>query len=214
MKTGKAERRKGGIFRLLLAAALLLTVPCASLPAYWVTYREQYYRLYHLHYIQAPDDSIENIYWLEKALAADFANPLHALARIENRTEWEKYRGLFTMHLYLKLIEQYLFLGNKWNKREAYFFNAPFREQNLESLETAERCYRAALSYWADAREWAEKSLDRRFRWINLRNVQHWEDEAARVESGELDYGRTLERELANIRRVREAFQGMDETTY
>ena len=50
--------------------------------AYFVTYKEQYYRLYHLHLIQYPDDTMENIYWLEKALEADFCNPLYALALI------------------------------------------------------------------------------------------------------------------------------------
>jgi hypothetical protein len=200
------------LFRTAIAVILLcVTIP---LPSYWVTCKEQYYRLFHLHYIQTPDDTIENIYWLEKALAADFANPLNALCIIENQTEWEKYRYLFNMHLNLKMIEQHLFLGNKWNKRNAYFYNAPFREQNLESLETAEICYRAALSYWGSAREWAEKSHDRRFRFINLRNVQAWEDEAGRIEEGELDYGKTIARELESLQRVREAFEAMDENTY
>jgi hypothetical protein len=197
-----------------ISAVTLLLGIAAPLPSYWVTYKEQYYRLYHLHYIQSPDDSIENIYWLEKAIAADFANPLYALCLIENQTQWEKYRYLFNMHLYLKLIEQHIFLGNKWNKRNAYFYNAPFREQNLESLAIAETCYRAALSYWDNAKEWAEKSRDRRFRFINLRNVQYWEDEAGRVESGILDYGKTLTRELASLQEVRAAFEAMDAGTY
>ena len=197
-----------------LAAAILIAAVAPALPSYWVTYREQYYRLYHLHYIQNPDDSIENIYWLEKALAADFANPLNALCLIETPVQWEKYRYLFTMHLYLKLIEQHIFLGNKYNKRNAYFYNAPFREQNLASLETAETCYRAALFYWDGAREWAEKAREARFRWINLEGVQYWEDEAARIEDGGLDYGKVLTRELTRLQQVRETFAAMDETTY
>jgi hypothetical protein len=203
-----------GRFLFRTGVALLLLGVAIPLPSYWVTYKEQYYRLFHLHYIQTPDDTIENIYWLEKALAADFANPLHALCLIENQIQWEKYRYLFNMHLNLKLIEQHLFLGNKWNKRNAYFYNAPFRKQNLESLETAEICYRAALSYWGSAEEWAKKSLDRRFRFINLRNVQAWEDEAGRIEEGELDYGKTIARELESLQRVRAAFEAMDEGTY
>jgi hypothetical protein len=179
-----------------------------------VTYKEQYYRLYHLHLIQYPDDTMENIYWLEKALKADFANPLYALALIEDETHWEKYRSLFTMHIYLKLIEQYLYLGNKWNKRNAYFYNAPWKEQNLESLKTAETCYRTALYYWNDALKWAAQSRDGRFRWINLQRVQNWEDEAFRIESGDLNYDKTINRELALLQRVREKFQAMDENTY
>jgi hypothetical protein len=153
---------------------------------------------------------MENIYWLEKAIKADFANPLYAVALIENETQWEKYRYLFMMHLHLKLIEQYIYLGNKWNKRNAYFYNAPWRDQNLESLETAETCFRTALSYWNEAQAWAEKVQDRRFRFINLQKVQFWEDEAGRIEKKDLDYEKILTRELDLLQKVREKFQGME----
>ncbi len=177
-------------------------------------YKEQYYKLYHLHYIQYPDDTMENIYWLERAAKADFANPLYALALIENETQWEKYRYLFNMHVTLKLIEQYLYLGNKWNKRNAYFYNAPWKEQNLESLATAETCFRAALSYWEEAKSWAAKATEARFRFINLERVQFWEDEAARIREGGLDYGRIVGRELTLLESVRAKFNAMDESTY
>jgi len=152
---------------------------------------------------------MENIYWLEMALKADFANPLHALALIENEIQWEKYQYLFNMHLNLKLIEQYLFLGNKYNKRQAYFYNAPWQKQNLESLEIAETCYRTALYYWDAAKEWAAKANERRFRFINLQRVQFWEDSALRIETGRLDYSRIINRELAFMQNVRERFQAM-----
>jgi hypothetical protein len=193
---------------------LLLILPSPFLGAYLVQYKEQYYRLFHLHYIQYPDDTMENIYWLEKALRADFANPLYAVALIENEGEWEKYRYLFMMHLNLKLIEQYLFLGNKWNKRNAYFYNAPWKAQNLESLETAETCFRTALYYWRDARDWAAKARENRFRFVNLPRVQFWEDEALRIEEASLDYEKTIHRELALLQGVRKKFEAMDETTY
>jgi hypothetical protein len=203
---------KACAFVLVTTIALSLAAP--PVEAYLVRYKEQYFRLFHLHYIQYPDDTMENIYWLEQAVKADFANPLYALALIENEIQWEKYRYLFMMHLNLKLIEQYLYLGNKWNKRNAYFYNAPWKEQNLESLETAETCFRTALYYWKDASEWAAKALDRRFRFINLVNVQFWEDEAGRIENKSLDYEKIIRRELDLLRQVRERFQVMDENTY
>jgi len=198
--------------KTFLKTAFLLIFIAVSLPvnSYFVTYKEQYYKLFHIHHIQYPDDSMENIYWLEQAMKADFANPLYALTLIENETQWEKYRYLFNMHINIKLIEQYLFLGNKWNKRKAYFYNAPWKEQNLESLETAEICYRTALYYWDEALKWYEKANERRFRWINLQKVQFWEDEVFRIEEGSLDYGKTIRRELALLQNVREKFQAMD----
>jgi hypothetical protein len=196
----------------LLKPVFVLVLFAVSLPvnSYFVTYKEQYYRLYHLHLIQYPDDTIENIYWLEKALQADFCNPLYALALIEDEIQWEKYRNLFTMHINIKLVEQYLFLGNKWNKRNAYFYNAPWKEQNLESLEIAETCFRTALYYWEEALVYAEKATDRRFRWINLQRVQFWEDEVSRIENGKLNYRRTIQRELDMLQGVREKFEAME----
>ena len=188
---------------------LVLLSVVVPLNAYFVTYKEQYYRLFHLHLIQYPDDTMENIYWLEKAMEADFANPLFALALIENETQWEKYRYLFNMHLNIKMVEQYLFLGNKWNKRNAYFYNAPWARQNLESLEIAETCFRTALYYWDAALEWAEKARERRFRFVLLPRVQFWEDSALRIETGELNYRRTINRELERMQSVRERFQAM-----
>ena len=186
----------------------------APVNGYFVTFKEQYYRLFHMHLIQNPDDTMENIYWLEKALKADFANPLFALARIENETQWEKYRYLFNMQINFHLAQQYMFLGNKWNKRNAYFFNAPWRDQNLESLDIAETCFRAALYYWEAAQKWAAMAQERRFRFINLERVQFWEDRAYRIETGGLNFGRTINRELANLQRVREQFQAMETWYY
>lgn len=193
---------------LLLGMALCL-ISAAPLKADRIQYKEQYFRLYHLHYIQYPDDTMENIYWLEKALQADFANPLYAVALIEDEVQWEKYRYLFMMHLNLKLIEQYLFLGNKWNKRRPYFYNAPWKEQNLKSLDIAETCFKAALSYWNDAMTWAGKAQDRRFRFINLERVQYWQDEAQRIQGQALDYEKIIRRELALLQKVREGFQSL-----
>ena len=115
----------------LLPIFLFSLIPAKPADAYFVTYKEQYYRLFHMHLIQYPDDTMENIYWLEMALKAPFSNPLYALAHIENEVQWEKYRNLFMMHVNIKLAEQHLFLGNKWNKRNAYFYNAPWKDENL-----------------------------------------------------------------------------------
>lgn len=198
----------------ILAAALFWGSSAVPAWAYYVQYKEQYYRLYHLHYIQYPDDTMENIYWLEQAMKADFANPLYALALIENETQWEKYRYLFNMHVNLKIIEQYLLLGSKWDKRVAYFYNAPWKEQNLESLKTAEQCYRTALVYWQAAKDWAAKAGEKKFRFIYLERVQFWEDEAARIAEDALNYERIVGRELERLEAVRAKFQAMDEKTY
>jgi hypothetical protein len=195
-------------FPLLL---LLLVLPLSDAGAYRVLYAEQYYRLYHLHFYQYPDDTMENIYYLEQALKADFANPLYALARIENRQQWAQYRLLFKMHVNLKLAELYLTLGSKYDKLVAYFYNAPWKEQNLDSLDKAEQAYRVALGYWAEALGLAAQSRHLGF---NLEEIQEWEDEWKRILIGDLDYREITDGHLARMERVRRAFQAMDDKTY
>jgi hypothetical protein len=198
--------------RRFVLALLLAAAAASSAAAYPVYYKEQYFKLYHEHYIQYPDDSIENIYWLERAKKADFCNPLYALAAIEDTKHWERYRYLLDMHLDLKLIEQHLVLGSKFDKRKAYFFNAPWKDQNLESLKTAEAAYKAALAYWSEAKELASKAMKMRF--TRLDEVQAWIDEAFRIDSGDLDYADIIGDELKRLEKVRAEFEKMDASTY
>lgn len=198
-----------------IALASLLCVACALLfCSYAISYKEQYYKLYHIHYQQYPDDVMENIYWLERAVAADFANPQYALARITDKIDWEKYRYLFMMHVNLKLIEQHMRLGRTWDKKIAYFYDAPWKEEYLRNLETAESCYRAGLYYWTEARLWAEKANQQKFRFLCLKDIQNWEDECWRIDRGELNYETILNRELNRLQKVKETFLAMDENTY
>ena len=193
----------------------MLCIVCALLfSSYAITYKEQYYKLYHIHYQQYPDDVMENIYWLERAVAADFANPQYALARITDKTDWEKYRYLFMMHVNLKLIEQHMRLGRTWDKKIAYFYDAPWKEEYVRNLETAERCYRAGLYYWTEARLWAEKANQQKFHFLCLKDIQNWEDECWRIDRGELNYETILNRELKRLQKVKETFLAMDENTY
>ena len=192
-------------------ALLLLLAPAPEARCYRVLYAEQYYELYHQHFYQYPEDTMENIAYLEQALKADFANPLYALARIADRQEWAQYRTLFKMHANLKLVELYLTLGSKYDKMIAYFYNAPWKRQNLESLQQAESAYRLALGYWRESLRWAATLPRLRY---NLEQVQRWEDEWKRIITGELDYRQIIDGHLQRLARVRSEFQAMDSSTY
>jgi len=181
---------------------------------YFVEYKEQYYKLYHIHYEQDPDDIVENIYWLERAINADFCNPLHALGKITTKKEWEKYRYLFQMHLNLKLIEQHLRLGRTYDKKVAYFYDAPWKDEYVRDLEKALSCYTAGLYYWKEAELWAEKANAVSFDFLFITERQFWEDERERIKNGSLDYGKMLAREIARVQKVRDAFLAMDTKSY
>ncbi len=213
-KNSDTENVKGLSF--LRTVFLILSLFSISFPvsAYMVKYKEDFYRLYHVHYQQYPDDCIENIYWLEKAVQADFANPLYADAKITTKEQWEKYRYLFMMHLNLKLIEQHLRLGRTYDKKVANFYDAPWKEEYLRNLDKAKSCYSAGLYYWQEASLWAEKADTKGFDFLYITDLQDWEDERERIKTGELDYGKTLNRELTRVQKVIDSFVAMDSKSY
>lgn len=191
---------------------VLISFVVVQAPAYRLIYREQLYELYHQHFYMYPERIAENVYWLEQTLEADFANPLNALAVVENDREWEWYRYLFTMHVDLSLARLYLQWGAQYMKWNAYFYNAPWQRQNLESLDTAERLMSLARGYWEDAQKWSREAAP--FHYINLEEIQDWEDEHYRIRNGELDYDAIIDRHLQRLTDVREAFSAMDRSTY
>jgi hypothetical protein len=209
----KTDTNRVRTLRLKLITLLLCLVFLApGLYAYKILYAEQLYRLYHLHYYQYPERTAENIGYLQSALKADFANPLYALAKIPDAKHWERYRYLFTMHVNLKLIELYLSWGAQYMKMTAYFYNAPWQRENLESLDRAEDLFRYALAYWDEAKRWSTKAGALRF--LHMEEIQYWEDENHRIETGDLDYRDIIEEHLEKIARVRAAFKAMDANTY
>ncbi len=200
------------IFSLWAIFLIFLTTDNSSVHAYRLIYKEQLYELYHVHLYQHPTRIAENIYYLEQVLRADFANPLYALARITTKKEWEWYRHLFMMHVNLKLVELYLRWGSKYMKFEAYFYNYPWKRQNLESLEKAESLFRFATVYWEEALDYSDRAKDTRY--LHLQDIQNWEDEHARIQNGDLDYDFIINSHLEKLKNVREAFEEMDASTY
>ncbi|MBN2510668.1 MAG: hypothetical protein JXB03_10330 [Spirochaetales bacterium] len=181
--------------------------------AYPVRYAEQWYKLYHTHFYQNPENLKENLYYLEHALSSDFANPLHAIGGpLDDRIAWEKYRNLFYMHVNLEIIKLYRTMARKYDREHAYFFNAPWKEENLESLEIAEYLYKAAKTYWPAAVEYADKAGVRPF--LFLENLEAWEDEQYRIQTGTLDYDAIIDMDLAHLEEIRNDFLAMGPDTY
>lgn len=195
---------------VLTFLGLLYIGPSAE--AYRLEYREQLWELFHLQLYQYPERIAENVVWLQQALQAPFANPLYALAEIENETEWEKYRYLFTMHIYVKLVDMHILWASKFFKLEAYFFNYPWRDDNLESLARAEELLSLGLLYWEQAVELARET--ERWPWVHLEELAQWEDEAWRINNGRLDYEAIIGRHLDRLEEVRATFEAMDANTY
>lgn len=200
---------------LLLAVIFLFVVSTVAPPPVQgsrITYREQYYQLFRRHLYPTPARVAENIYWLEKALHSDFANPLFALARVRDEREWQWYRNLFTMHIHLLIVDQYLLWSSLFMPQEALFYNAPWQEQNLHSLERAEELLRFALIHWEEAERWSQEAASTQF--VHLEQIQYWEDQHHRIRTGSLDYRRTIGRHLERVGVLRDAFLQMDPTAF
>ena len=195
----------------ILNFLVLFFIPLQKADAYMVKYKEDWYKLFHVHYQQYPDDCMENIYWLEKAVEADFCNPLYADAKITTEKEWEKYRYLFQMHINLKLIEQHLRLGRIYDKKCIYFYDAPWKEEYLSNMEKALSCYKTGLYYWKEAKIWYEKANAPTFRFLYIEDLQFWEDERERIFTGELNYEKIINREITRLEKNISELKAMDE---
>lgn len=198
--------------KILLLSTLLIFAGTSNVSAYMCKYKEDFYKLYHVHHQQLSDDVIENIWWLEQAVKADFCNPLYAYAKIENEREWEKYRCLFQMHINLKLIEQHLRLGRIYDKNVAHFYDAPWKDEYLRNLEKAKTCYEACYVYWREAELWAEKANEGKFKFLFITDLQNWEDERERINCGKLNYKKMVDRELARLNKVISELEKMNKT--
>ncbi len=197
------------IFIVFVTAGLAFT---AEASAYNIYYAEQYYKLYHQNFYQYPEDFEENIWYLERALKRPFVNPLNAMATIDNKEEWQRYRALFHLHVNLEMVKQYRLWAAEYDKRVAYFYNEPWKEQNLESLEIAEHYYQTALYYWEQALIWWARL--EKMPYIHLEEIQYWEDECTRITNGDLDYQEIIYKDLQRLDKVRAQFESMDENTY
>lgn len=197
-------------FFKFVIAFILFTLTVTEANAYAVKYKEDWYELYHVHYQQYPDDCNENIYWLEKAISADFCNPQFCDFKVESEKQWEKYRYLFQMHLNLKIIEQYLRLGRNYDKKCIYFYDAPWKEEYQRNLELALSSYKAGLYYWQEAKLWAEKANASSFNFLFVLAKQNWEDERERIYTGELNYERMLNREISRLEKNIEELKNLE----
>lgn len=202
------------LFKICLFSFIFAFFLPQDLNAYMVKYKEDFYKLYHVHYQQYPDDCIENIYWLEKAVEADFCNPLYAMAKIETEKQWEKYRYLFQMHVNLKLIEQHLRLGRIYDKKCVYFYDAPWKDEYLNNLEKTLSCYEAGLYYWQEAKLWFEKANVSSFNFLFITELQNWEDERERIKTGELNYEKMLNREIERVKKAIDELLAMKSKSY
>lgn len=184
---------------ILTAALVLLPAPAGARPLY---YAEEFY-LYVMNLYQENASLERNIRFMQWALDAPFANQVNSLATIRTVEDFRRYKALFRMHVNLLIIDSYLQLARRYDKRQVYFFHAFwFAEELVESFAIAGYYYRICLNYWEQVLEHAEAAAREPAR-IDL---EPWEEELHLIQTGELDYAAVVQRHLARLEeRVREA---------
>ncbi|MEM9423658.1 MAG: hypothetical protein AAF975_02575 [Spirochaetota bacterium] len=184
------------------------------LEAYRYAYAEQYYKLYRRNLYYYPEDIMGNINYLLAARSAPFVNPLNALAEIRDEKDWKYYQSLFIMHVNLMLLKEHLNLADRFDKYNAYFYNAPWRRSNLDSLDKAEAYYKMALTFWPEVLRWAAEANKPEYRWLELDRVAAWQTELAKINDKTTDYEAIIQRDLQRLQQVRAKFQEMNKNTY
>ena len=79
-------------------------------------------------------------------------------------------------------------------------------------MEKALSCYKAGLYYWQEALLWAEKANASSFNFLFITDRQNWEDERERIKTGDLNYEKMLNREIARLEKNIKELNTMDKT--
>lgn len=121
-------------------------------PAYF----EDYYLLYRKRLYYNEDNIWGNIHFLLTAINSPFRHPSKALCLLKTEEEGKKYKKLLIMHLYLLIMKDYLTLGSQYDKKYIYYFNMPFKEDLIKSLNNAKKFYNIAKDFWKKVLQYSD----------------------------------------------------------
>lgn len=170
-----------------------------------LAYLEEFYRLYYLPQLFDNDNLNQNLHWLQTALKAPFAPPIQALVICKTPAEYERYQQLLRMHIHYLMTQNCVLLAARYDKHEPVFFNKEYSKEILESLEYARYHYECARNYWAVVLDFKRDLSKARF--ARVPDMEFSEDLLVRIDSGELDYRRVIDRQLAKLEKTKAYFQ-------
>ncbi|BBM88541.1 hypothetical protein COTS27_00222 [Spirochaetota bacterium] len=181
---------------------IILALLVESSHARKLRYKEEFYNLYYLPQLYENHDLARNLHWLQVALKVPFAPPIQALIPHENEAEYEKYKVLVNMHLHYLLTKNWVFLAARFDKHRPVFFNIPYKEDILKSLDIAEVLYKGALESWNQTLEYFEVARTLRPR----SKLDFLETTVYKIQKREIDYTRVITRKLNKLARTRAYF--------
>lgn len=177
-----------------------------SLKARKLYYLEEFYGLYALPHKFDNQDLARNIHWLQIATNRPFAPPIHGIVVEDSEIKYRKYQQLLIMHIHYLLTKNFVYLAARFDKHKPIFYNKPYRKDILSSLKIAEYLYNEALREWANVIRYYYKITDD----PELKKIKTQltfpEDMIYRINTGELDYERVINRRLNKISEMRSYF--------
>ena len=68
------------------------------------------------------------------------------------------------------------------------------------------------MGYWKDAQSYSTEATNKPILWLD--GLQVWTDEQWRIETGDLDYTKIIQKQLNRVAGVRAQFKAMGPSTY
>ena len=164
-----------------------------------IYYAEDYYKLYARSSYYGEDEINLNILYMQGALKSPYKPAYDSLVPIHSLVEHEKYRNLLKMHMNVRILQDYLYLGRLYDMQTIYFYHDEFTEDLIKSLQRAEYYYQIAQDYWTDVKKYAVDAYTMREVRIELDNL---EDEMRSIVQRDVDwqYDRILKIHLGKVR--------------
>jgi len=170
-------------------------------------FKEEFYKLYYLPSYYNKNDLKRNIVYLQIALKAAFDDPIRALIVPKTKQEYLKYKFLLKMHLNYLITKNYVMLGVRFDKFELRFYNKPYREDIIKSLDYARYYLETALIYWKQVLKYYNEVLNSSYK--RRLDLSYMEDVVYRIKTKQLDYKEIINKELDRIKKKKEYYKNM-----
>ncbi len=156
---------------------------------------EDYYQLYGMKLYYNENSLRKNIRMLKIALNCNFRHPHYALVKVSSEKEYLKYRKLMFMHINLLIMRSYMRIAVRYDRIKLHFYDRDFAREISDSLDIADREYRAAIPYWKEAKRLAHEASRIKI----TTDLGNMESERFRIIHGKTNFARIIATHLQKV---------------
>jgi len=137
-----------------------------------VYYAEDFYELYAKRNYYGESEINLNIIYMQGALKSPFRPAYKALVPLHSKRIALKYQNLLKMHMNLRILKDYLYLGRLYDMPKLYFYHKKEVDDLIKSLQFAEYYYKIANNYWTEVKKQAVNAFLISDVYIDLDNLE------------------------------------------